>query len=520
MSSLKSNTLSEYRDRLSDTCEETPENVLQQRPKRRSLDPRKMMALTFLILIAIGTFLLCTPWAQQSGTWAWFNQTDHFTWPTFFRALLDNLFMATSTACVTGLSVVDITTYYSTFGHVVLITSIQLGGVSLITLGTLIVTILLGRVPVGGEDQVMLNYGAKTSSRANSLLAQTITYILSFELIGALILFARYYWHHGYTLANSTWYACFHAISAFCNAGTSLHPNNLIPLRNDLIYTSTVALLVTLGGIGFLVIANIFNYRPWYRDLRLRGKISLHSRIVLWTSLLLTVGGGLIFTILEWNHALNFIEIPSFENALLAGDFGTILDVLKECTRRVCSGISQTAMFRTAGFNFVEMEAITPPANLLATVLMLIGGSPGSMAGGIKTTTLVVLILTIRAYLRGSQSVSLHQRTISDVICREAMVIVVYYLLMVFFFYFILLLTEKTLVAQRGDFVLFYEVSSAFGTVGISLNATPSLSPIGKLIITLAMYLGRIGPISIALMMAAREVSHRIRYPEETITVG
>ena len=166
------------------------------------------------------------------------------------------------------------------------------------------------------------------------------------------------------------------------------------------------------------------------------------------------------------------------------------------------------------------MDAITPPSNLLSVFLMLIGGSPGSMAGGIKTTTLVVLILTIRAYLRGCPTVELHRRSISDVVCREAMVIVVYYFVMVFTFYFVLLLTEKTLVAERGDFVLFYEVSSAFGTVGTSLNATPSLSSIGKFLIVLAMYLGRVGPISIALMMAGREVSHHIRYPEETITVG
>jgi trk system potassium uptake protein TrkH len=151
---------------------------------------------------------------------------------------------------------------------------------------------------------------------------------------------------------------------------------------------------------------------------------------------------------------------------------------------------------------------------------MLVGGSPGSMAGGLKTTTLVILILTIRAYLRGTPTVHLNKRTISDSICREAMVIIFYYLLMVFTFYFVLLLTEPALQAKYGDFVLFYEVSSAFGTVGLSLNATPLLSPIGKGLIALAMFLGRIGPISIAFMMARREISHRIRYPEETITVG
>lgn len=519
MSSPDFTSLSEYRASLCDTVVDggAPTRL---KPKKERFDPRKMMAFTFIGLITLGLVLLCMPWAQASGKWAWFNTTDVFSWSAFAQALLDNLFMATSSSCVTGLTVVDVPTYYSTFGHIVLICCVQLGGISLLTLGTLIMTILLGRVPVGGEDQVMLNYGANSSSRANSLLAQTVSYVLSFECVGGIILFARYYWFHGYQFAESLWYSAFHAISAFCNAGISLHPQNLVSLRGDLIYTSTVALLVTLGGIGFLVIANVFNYHPWYRDLRRRGKISLHSRIVLWSSIILSVGGGIVFTILEWDNALSFIEIPSPWQALSQGDWPTFYAACKGITQRICSGISQTAMFRTAGFNFVEMDAITPPSNLLSVFLMLIGGSPGSMAGGVKTTTLVVLILTIRAYLRGCPTVELHRRSISDVVCREAMVIVVYYFVMVFTFYFVLLLTEKTLVAERGDFVLFYEVSSAFGTVGTSLDATSSLSPVGKFLIALAMYLGRIGPISIALMMAGRENTHHIRYPEETITVG
>ena len=166
------------------------------------------------------------------------------------------------------------------------------------------------------------------------------------------------------------------------------------------------------------------------------------------------------------------------------------------------------------------MDLITPPSNLLSVFLMLVGGSPGSMAGGLKTTTIVVLILTIRAYLKGSPVVQLHKRTISDTICREAMVIIFYYLLMVFMFYFLLLLTEHSVLAKQSDFVLFYEVASAFGTVGVSLNTTPHLSAIGKLLIALAMFIGRIGPISIAFMMARREMVHHIRYPEESITVG
>jgi trk system potassium uptake protein TrkH len=514
------NALQNEREKLRDLADDFTLDIDATRQHKQRFDPRRMMVATFLFLITLGTILLSTPWAQTSGTWAWFNTTSIFSWSAFFHALLNNLFMATSTSCVTGLGVVDITTYYTTFGHVVLLCCIQLGGISLLTLGTLLVTILLGRVPAGGEEQAMINYGAKSISRANSLLGQTIRYIFTLELIGASILFMRHYWVHGYSLGKSAWYATFHAISAFCNAGITLYEQNLIPLREDLIYLTVITTLVILGGIGFLVLANVFHYRPWRLDLRNRGKISLHSRIVLWSSFYFLIGGGLLFTILEWNHSLNFQEIPSFWQSLFNGDWSTSTTALKLITQRVCAGISQAAIFRTAGFNFVEMELITPPSNLLSVFLMLVGGSPGSMAGGIKTTTIVVLILTIRAYLKGSPVVQLHKRTISDTICREAMVIIVYYLVMVFAFYFILLLTEQSVLAKRGDFVLFYEVASAFGTVGVSLNTTPDLSSVGKLLVALAMFIGRIGPISIAFMMARREMVHHIRYPEESITVG
>lgn len=518
---LKEETLlREERERLQDTVEDIQHAIPVSLKKKSRFDPRRMMVITFLILITIGTILLTTPWAQASGTWAWFNQSPVFSWNAFWYALLDNFFMATSSSCVTGLTVVNVSSYYTTFGHVVLLFCIQLGGISLLTLGTLLVTILLGRVPAGGEDQVMMSYGAGSILRANSLLGQTICYVFTFEFVGATLLFLRHYFVHGHDLVKSIWYSCFHSVSAFCNAGISLYEQNLIDMRGDLIYITIITLLVVFGGIGFLVISNVFHYRPWNLDLRNRGKITLHSRIVLWATFYLCIGGGLLFTILEWNHSLNFKAITPFWQSLFEGDWGATIESLRLSTQRICSGIAQAAMFRTAGFNFVDMNCVTPPANLLSAFLMLVGGSPGSMAGGIKTTTLVVLILTIRAYLRGSPVVQLHKRTISDTICREAMVIIFYYLLMVFAFYFILLLTEQHIIAQRGDFVLFYEVSSAFGTVGLSLNVSPTLSPIGKMVIALAMFIGRIGPISIAFMMARRELIHHIRYPEETITVG
>lgn len=518
-------SLQDYRDRLRDVGEapwEGDATVRRAVKKQRPFNPYRILAATFVFLILVGTFLLCTPLSQRSGLWAWEVPGEPFTWVRFGHAVLDNLFMATSASCVTGLAVVDVPSTYGFVGQAVLLGCIQLGGISLVTLGSMIVAILLGRVPFGGERQLVLSFGRDPSGHAESLLSQTFRYVFGFELAGALLLFMRYHWHHGYDIGQSVWFALFHAVSAFCNAGISLHSENLLAMRGDASYMLIIAILVAAGGLGFLVLSNVFRYRFWRRDLRVRGRISLHSRLVLWMSLILTFGGGLLFAILEWNGSLSLhTAAPGLRDTLLNGNWGDLPTALYTNIEEASAALAQSVFFRTAGFNAIPMDQVSSPANVLSVLLMLVGGAPGSMAGGIKTTTLLVVLLTIRAYIRGNPWVQIHRRTIPDSICREAMVILFCYLVVVFLFYFILLFTEHRLIAERGEFALFYEVSSAIGTVGVTLNATPLLTPIGRLLIALAMFVGRIGPMSVALMMASRNDSTRhIRYPEETISVG
>ncbi len=522
MTSTSSTGLRAYRDRLRDFIDDsTPSGKNGDALKRRrTFNPRRMLAATFLILITIGGILLNTPWAQASGLWSWQVPGEAFSWSYTLDAVLNNFFMATSASCVTGLTVVDVPTYYSTFGHVVLLCCIQLGGLSLLTLGTVLVTLLLGRVSTGGEAQMMMSYGANSAGNAKRLLWQTMRYVFVFESLGALLLFVRYHIAYGYSLGSSIWYAIFHAVTAFCNAGMSLHPTNLALFQNDIPYMSIITCLVILGGLGFLVIANVFQYHFWRRDLRKRGRISLHSRLVLWMTLFLCVFGGGVFTLLEWDGVLGSVPGPGLYESLVAGDWQTFGQQLYLNAEKVWTGFSQAIVTRTAGYNFVPMSEVSQGSNTLSIFLMLIGGSPGSLAGGIKTTTIIILILTIRAYIRGNPDVQVHRRTISDAICREAMVIVFFYLITLFLFYFTLRLTEKPILAARGDFALFYEVTSAIGTVGSSLDSTPLLTPIGKVILSFAMFLGRLGPITLALIMANRGVSRHIRYPEENITVG
>lgn len=489
------------------------------RHKKQPLNPRRLLGLTFFLLIFFGGALLCTPWARVANVWPGM-QTGIFQWSECWRTILDNIFMATSASCVTGLTVVSVPEYYTTFGQIILLMCIQLGGIGLITLGTFIVSLLLGRLSSSAESQVMMNYGVSVRGKANTLLWQTMRYVFSFEIVGILILTARYSFAYGYDFFRSFWYATFHSISAFCNAGLSLHDENLIFMADDPIYMATITFLVIAGGIGFLVISNLFHYQFWRRDLKKRGRISLHSRIVLWATAGLLVFGGLLFAILEWNHSLGENTGLSFYEALRLKEWHVAWETLHLYFVKFLRAFAQSAMFRTAGFNFVDIGEVTPSANLLSIILMLIGGSPGSMAGGIKTTTLIVLFLTIRAYVRGAPEVQVYRRTISDSICREAMVLFVFYLMMVCLFYFILNLTENLLLQERGHLALFYEVSSAFGTVGTSVNATNFLTATGKVVISLAMFLGRIGPLSIALMMAGHKNVHRVRYPEESVSVG
>ena len=517
------NRLREFHRRLSDIAigHAGLRGTAQTVAKSRRIASRGALAATFAVVIFVGTLLLNTPWAQASGLWSWETVPGAaFTWQRFWLAVLNNLFTATSATCVTGLSVVNVSSYYSTFGKWVVAGCVQLGGIGLMTLGTAIVSALLGRASIGNETQVMQASGAQSIGSVRTLLWRTVRYVVGFETAGALILAWRYRMLTDFSLLHCFGYGFFHSVNGMCNAGLTLHSDNLATIGQDPIYMLTITALVTIGGIGFFVLSNMFHLKFWRRDLRRRGRLSLHAWLVLWSSAFIFLVGGTLWTLLEIGHSLGPSRLGDFIGALSSFQWGAAWESLLAMVYQWQTGVCQAAMARTAGFNFVNMGMIDSPANLLTILLMLIGGSPGSMAGGIKTTTVVVLLLTIRAYVKGNREVQIHHRTVSDSVCREAMVLCVFYIGIVFLFFFLLLLSEPMLVSQCGDFALFYEVASAFGTVGLSLNATGLLTPVGRILIVLAMFLGRIGPISVVMMMSDRAPIRRVRCPEEKVTVG
>jgi len=393
--------------------------------------------------------------------------------------------------------VVDTATHFTFFGQGVILALIETGGLGIMMFGTLLMLMAGNRLSVQSESAMMSTYGMDSVRSLRSLVWSGISLLVFFQAGGAALLAWRYLLM-GYTMEQAVYHGVFHSISAFCNAGFALYPDNLTGLRHDLPYLLTVAGLVVCGGLGFLVLRNLATIKFWRRDLRIRGRVSLHTRIVLATTLVLILAGWAAFLALEWNGVLTS---ETWQDKLSISLFQSISP-------------------RTAGFNAVDMGKIGEPTRFVTSVLMFIGGSPGSMAGGIKTTTLVVLFLTLLALLRGRIETELENRTIPYTVVREALTIFLLYLLLVFASYGLLLLSEQVPPGSDKAGRLLFETISAYGTVGLSINLTPELSPAGRLVIAACMFVGRVGPLTLVMLMGSQGISQRVRFPEEDVAVG
>lgn len=453
----------------------------------RRLSPQAWMALGFISCILIGTCLLLLP-VSSSGTRE--------------LGIVDMLFMATSATCVTGLSVIDVAKDLSFFGQLVILVMIQLGGLGITTLGTFLLVLVGRRLSIQNEFVLMDAYGVGEVQGVRSLLRWSFSFTLLFEGVGAALLTWRYLViseAQGVVMpvSEAVYYAIFHAISAFCNAGFSLHPDSLIRFQGDPFYLPIIDVLIVLGGLGFLVLYNLATIKWWRRDLRARGRIALHTKIVVMATAALLVFGSAMIGIYEWNNTLSGMPL------------------LQKINCAIFHGITP----RTAGFNALPMSGLSEGSRYLTGMLMLIGGSPGSAAGGMKTTTLVVLGMTIFAMCRGRAETVIFSRTVTQAIVREAIVICLLTLLVIVVAYGILLSTETPIPLGAPEKLLF-ETISATATVGLSIDYTTNLTSWGRCVIVVCMYLGRLGPIVIAMLIGKDFIKQRIRYPEEEIVVG
>lgn len=436
------------------------------------------LALSFIVLIAIGTLLLTFPAATTDGRGAPF---------------LDALFTATSATCVTGLIVRDTPGYFSLFGQLVILSLIQLGAIGIMTFSTSVAVLFGHRLGLSQRRAV-----AEIVEEVRDMdIVHAVRYILLFtltaEAAGTIVLFLRFLSEFPSVL-TALYHALFHSISAFCNAGFSLFSDSLVRYQADFVVNLTIINLIVFGGLGFTVVHEIVNRNTLRRGLRQTIRnLTVHSRIVLTTSALLVAIGTIFFFFFE------------FDRTLAGMPLGT----------RLLASLFQAVTPRTAGFNTVPLNALHPATLFILILLMFIGASPGGTGGGIKTSTFAVLLLTLRSRLAGHEEIAAGRRYIPrDVIYRAIAITVTSAGVVAGIF--VLLLATQTFRFQD----LLFETISAFGTVGLSTGITPDLSAIGRMAIILLMYVGRLGPLTLTLAMGTRQIRLPISYPKAKVMVG
>ena len=437
-----------------------------------------ILALGFLAVILLGTVLLALPAASRSGKGI---------------GLFDSLFTATSAVCVTGLVAVDTGTTFSVFGQIVLLVLIQVGGLGFMVFATMIMVALGRKISIRGRMLIRESMNGASLSDLGRLTWLYLLLSIAIETVGTVFLSIRLVpllgWKHG------IWMALFHSVSAFCNAGFDLFGNyaSLTAFSGDPLVLLTVAVLIILGGLGFAVILETLRNRQGFRSL------TLHTRIVLLTTLGLVLTGTVFYWLAERSNA-----------ETLAG-FGE--------GEKILNAFFQSVTMRTAGFNSFDLSRFRDGSKLFSSVLMMIGASPASTGGGIKTTTFAALVLLMLSVVRGENEVNVARRRLSTDIARRALAVAVLFLTT--------LVTGTLIISfiENGRFPLadiLFEASSAMGTVGVSAIGTPNLHPASRAVLLPMMFLGRVGPLTLAFAVAKRQgrIKTLSKYPEERIMIG
>ncbi len=453
----------------------------------RALTPPQLFVGSFLLLIALGTVgFKVLPGLYTGAPLSW----------------LDALFTATSAVCVTGLIVVDTATYFTTGGQAWVLFLIQMGGLGIISFTTVIIAALGRRLSLRHEA-----LASETSTIAphvdyRQLTRDVFRFTLAFEAVGALLLYLL--WAGDFGWDGAAWPALFHAISAFCNAGFSTFSDSLMGFQRAPLVLGVVMALIILGGIGFLTLEELYLWRKALGR-RTRFRLSLHSRIVLATTAVLLAAGWALFTFFEWGVTL--AELPVWA--------------------KLANGLFASVTPRTAGFNTIDYARATDSTNFLTIIFMFVGGSPGSTAGGLKTTTFALIALLAWARLRGRTVTSLWDRSVPELTVQRAVGLFVISAVLVVVSIFVFSTSEiATVVEARitGAFLKYaFEAFSAFNTVGLSMGVTGGLSVTGRWTTIALMFIGRVGPLTVAAALARRRLpaaSGELRYAYEDVAVG
>ncbi|WP_068928623.1 TrkH family potassium uptake protein [Planobispora rosea] len=436
--------------------------------------PSRVVVLAFILVIAAGTALLSMPVSVAEG--------QRVSW-------VSALFTATSAVCVTGLAVHDTAAHWTVFGEVVILTLIQIGGIGIMSLASILAVIVSGKLGL----RARLNTQAETKTLGPGDVRQVIVGVVKItflaEAVTAAVLTARFMTGYGEPFGRALYYGVFHSVSAFTNAGFALWPDSIMRFVGDVWICLPLALAVVAGGLGFPV------YAVLRKDWRRPSRWSLHAKITLGATAVLLFGGALAVTILEWNNPATF---------------GPLAPGL-----RILAGFFHSAMTRSGGLNSVDTSQMHENTWLVSDVLMFIGAGSASTGGGIKVTTFALLGFVILAEVRGEPDVTAGRRRIAEHIQRQALTIALLSVACVVVGTLVMMmLTPFTL-----DRVLF-EVVSAFGTVGLSTGITADVGPAGHLVLTTLMFIGRLGPVTLGAALALNTQTRRFRYPEERPLVG
>ncbi len=434
----------------------------------------RVLAIGFALIILLGSVLLTLPIASRDGS----------------TSYLDALFTATSATCVTGLVVYDTYQNWTLFGQIVILGLIQIGGLGFMTIGVYISVLLKKKIGLKEREGIHESVSTLEIAGVVRLVRFIIRGTFTFEMIGAILLAIRFIPTRG--LIKGIYYGIFHSVSAFCNAGFDLMGDveaysSFVAYEGDIIVNLTIMFLIIVGGIGFIVWDDINRNKFHFR------KYLLHTKIVLTATIVLVFGGALLFLLIE-NHAT--LEGLSVKGKVLGALFSSV-----------------TA--RTAGFNTTDTASLTNPGKMLTMLLMFIGGSSGSTAGGVKTTTFVVALCFAYAMIKRTQGTNLFGRRLEDETLKKANAVLFINLSLAFGAAFVILFVQPL-----GFSEVLFEVLSAIGTVGMSTGITRDLLPVSRVVIILLMYCGRLGSLSFALTFAQSKVIAPVQQPVERIIVG
>ncbi|WP_411720806.1 TrkH family potassium uptake protein [Mycetocola sp.] len=436
--------------------------------------PAKTVLLGFAGAIAVGTGLLMLPISKAGPGGA---------------SLLEALFTATSSVCVTGLIVVDTPVYWTAFGHVVILAMIQIGGFGIMTFASVIGLAVIRKMSLRSRITAAAEVKSLGLDDVKGLILGVVRISLIVEGVVAALLTAQFMLGYGEPLGRALWLGIFHSVSSFNNAGFALFSDSLMSYATDPFICLPIAAAIILGGLGFPVIMQL------RKHFRTPLKWSMNTRLVLWGTLILLVGGTVYITVLEWNNP-NTLGPMNWPGKILAGFF-------------------QSVQTRTAGFNSVDTGAMYPESWLGMDVLMFIGGGPAGTAGGIKITTFAVLYFILLTEIRGQGAVNVFGKRLSRAVHRQAITVVLLAVAVVMgATVFLMLLTDIPLDKLQ------FEAISAFATVGMSTGITAALPPAGQVILILLMFIGRLGPITFASALALNERRVLYELPKERPIIG